>query len=58
VKEYSTEVRGSPWLKQKLKGLISCASSHVLMCPSVVSELVAKGEHAINTFLFSSYVVN
>lgn len=34
-----------------------CLKSRVVMCP-VVSELVAEGEQAINTSLFSTYVVS
>lgn len=35
-----------------------CLKSCVVMCPSVVSELVAEGQQAINTSLFSTYVVS
>lgn len=37
---------------------IMCLESRVVMCPSVVSELEAEGEQAINTSLFSAYVVS
>lgn len=60
VKEYSMEEWESLTERETWASWhdIMCLKSRVVMCPSVVSELVADGEQAINTSLFSTYVVS
>lgn len=57
MKEYSVEERES--LAERRAGTLDsmCLKSCVVLCP-VVCELVADGDQAINTSLFSTSVVS